>query len=274
MPLPNFIIIGAMKAGTSTLHSNLQLHPEIGMSKFKEPSYFNLRYKNNDLEWYANQFSENKKINGESSPNYSKKHLFPGTAERMYNALPQVKLIYLTREPIKRVISHLHHNLYRDRLSANDIHQTLEKDRSYILTSKYMSQLEEYLLYFERSQFLFITTEELQSDLNGTLNKICKFLEVEEFNFSNNLISRNQSSEKYLIKKYDLAKKHLPRRGLKIYHWFFYFIKMKIKKPELSNETMRDLKEALIDDTLQYAVYTEIETKRWDILNSTQSNTK
>ncbi len=44
MPLPDFIIIGAMKAGTSTLHSNLQLHPEIGMSKSKKPSYFNNQF--------------------------------------------------------------------------------------------------------------------------------------------------------------------------------------------------------------------------------------
>ena len=93
MPLPYVIIIGAMKSGTSNLHANLQLHPDIGMSKFKEPSYFNESYKSRDLSWYKSLFNSGKKINGESSPNYTKKDLYPGTAKRMYDTLPNVKLI-------------------------------------------------------------------------------------------------------------------------------------------------------------------------------------
>lgn len=263
MPLPNFIIIGAMKSATSTLHSNLQLHPEIGMSKFKEPSFFNLRFKFKDKNWYKSQFESGKAVNGESSPNYSKKHSFPGTAQRMHTMLPDVKLIYLTRDPINRITSHLHHNLYRDRFDKSKLLDVLKNDPNYILTSSYMFQLNEYLTYYNKSQFLFITTEELQSNLNGTLNKICDFLNVDNYNFEEKVISRNKSSEKFLIKKYDVVKRFLPRQLMKLYHLLFYYVNIKIERPNLDVKTIQFLKHSLKEDSEEFVKFTGIDGAKW-----------
>ncbi len=263
MKLPDFIIIGAMKSGTSTLHSNLQLHPEIGMSKFKEPNYFNKLYKNYDLSWYKSLFNSGKKINGESSPNYSKMHMYPGTAERMYRALPNVKIVYLTRDPFQRILSHLHHNLYRDRLKEEDIDRTVVEDENYLLTSKYGYQIEEYLKFYQIEQCLFITTEELKEDLNGTLNKICYFMDVQPFDFTRKVISRNKSANKFLIKKYDKARSVLPSNLMKLYHWLFYAVGIKIDKPSFTKQVEEKVKLELEKDVIKYKNITGIDISVW-----------
>lgn len=268
MPLPNFIIIGAMKSGTSTLHSNLQLHPEIGMSKSKEPSYFNKRIFKYDLNWYRDQFTNEKKINGESSPNYSKKQLYPGTAERIYETLPNVKLIYLMRDPIDRIISHLHHNLYRSRLKYNEIDQVVLNSENYILTSSYNYQIEEYLKFFHKEQILFLTTEELHLNLNRTLNKICDFLNVSNFDFSEAYKIRNQSSRKYLIPNYDFVHSNFPPLVRRQYHKFFFIANIKIKKPKLKVETENIIFSKLESDVNKLKKITGLSFEQWSTFNN------
>ncbi len=267
MPLPDFIIIGAMKSGTSTLHSNLQSHPEIGMSKSKEPSYFNNRIFNFDIEWYKDQFSNEKKINGESSPNYSKKQLYPKTAERMYQALPNVKLIFLMRDPIDRIISHLHHNLYRGRLMYEDIDANILASDNYILTSNYYYQTQEYLNFYDKDQILFLTTEELKLDLNKTLNKICDFLEVSHFDFSGAYKIRNQSSRKYLIPYYDFVHSNFPAIVRRQYHKIFYLVNIKIPRPQLRQETIEIIKSRLDSDIEELKKLSNNQFEHWHAWN-------
>lgn len=84
--LPNLIIIGAMKCGTTSLHSYLSLHPEIKMSRQKELDFFVDRYNwHRRIDWYQSQFKGKAKIYGKSSPNYSK---YPRTLlRRVYEFL-------------------------------------------------------------------------------------------------------------------------------------------------------------------------------------------
>lgn len=263
MPLPNFIIIGAMKAGTTTLHSNLKLHPEIGMSKTKEPNYFNRNYTSKSIDWYKQQFFLSKKINGEASPNYAKNHICPDTAERMFNTLPEAKIIYITRDPIVRIISHLHHNLYRDRLKPKDINKAVLEDIEYINTSSYYKQVQEFLKFYPKENFLFLTTEGLKNDLNGALNKICEFLEVPQFDF-NNLRSTNLSSKKYLIKNYDFVYSSISNTRIrKLYNWVFYFVGKKINRPELNEETLQTIHDKLFKDIMEFENLSRIDTSTW-----------
>ncbi|MEO1284986.1 MAG: sulfotransferase domain-containing protein, partial [Pseudomonadota bacterium] len=82
--LPHFIIIGAMKSGTTTLYRHLDEHPDVDMSRDKETDLF-VSEKNwsRGLGWYSNQFSRADAVRGEASPNYSKSRDFPGVAKRM-----------------------------------------------------------------------------------------------------------------------------------------------------------------------------------------------
>src|SRR5688572_6261293 len=115
--LPNLIIIGAQKCGTSALHHYIHLHPEICMSAQKELNFF-IESGNwsKGLAWYESNFggkAGKAKIYGEASPNYTD---YPGTREvpeRMHGIVPDVKLIYMVRHPIERIISQYIH--YRRR---------------------------------------------------------------------------------------------------------------------------------------------------------------
>ena len=123
--LPNLVIIGGMKCGTTSLHYYLSQHPEIYMSRDKELDFF-IEEKNwhKGIEWYESQFNVQAKVIGETSPNYTCRHCFPGVPKRMNELLPDAKLIYLVRHPIKRIVAHYLHN-YSEGLESRDLEETL-----------------------------------------------------------------------------------------------------------------------------------------------------
>ena len=268
MPLPNFITIGAMKSGTTSLYRNLQLHPKIGMSKLKELHYFS-RHFDRPLEWYANQFTDEKPVNGDITPGYSWAHIFPDVAERIYKTIPDVKLIYIVRDPIDRIISHLHHDLYRGRLTVKNIDRTVLEDPQYVATSKYYYQISQYLKFFKKEQILLVETNNLKDDFNGTLNKICDFLGVEAINFEEKIetANPNPSTKKYLIKGYDSAHKYLPPFALKAYKLTYYLMDIKIDRPSLKPETLKKLKNELQPDIEELKRLTGRDFQDWKTYN-------
>ena len=108
--LPNLIIIGGLKCGTTSIHHYLGLHPEIQMSKPKELNFF-VGELNWDLglDWYASRFDNRFKVRGESSPHYTNLPRFEGVAERIREHCPDARLLYMVRDPIKRILSHWVH---------------------------------------------------------------------------------------------------------------------------------------------------------------------
>ena len=100
---PDFIIIGAMRAGTTALADLLSRHPEIGMSRLKETDYF-IAEKNfsRGPVWYQSLFPMDRPIRGEASPNYAKSDVFAGVPQRIHAARPDVRLIYIVRDPVER----------------------------------------------------------------------------------------------------------------------------------------------------------------------------
>ena len=113
--LPNFIIIGAAKSATTTLTTILPKHPDIFISKPKEPKFFG-RYYSKGWDWYANRFSDGQglALRGEGSTMYtSQMKAFKDTPELMHRHLPKLKLIYIVRHPLDRIVSQWRH--YRGR---------------------------------------------------------------------------------------------------------------------------------------------------------------
>ena len=99
--LPNFIIIGAAKSATTTLTTILPKHPDIFISKPKEPKFFG-RYYSKGWDWYAKRFSDGQglALRGEGSTMYtSQMKAFKDTPELMHRHLPKLKLIYIVRHP-------------------------------------------------------------------------------------------------------------------------------------------------------------------------------
>ena len=106
--IPDFIIIGAAKSGTTSLYKYLCRHPQIFMCTPKEPDFFSIDANYfKGIDWYYSLFNEASptQVCGEASTTYSRWHQHPKAAERIYQSLGQVKLIYIMRHPVDRAYS-------------------------------------------------------------------------------------------------------------------------------------------------------------------------
>jgi len=166
--LPNLIVIGAAKCGTTSLHEYLDEHPEISMSREKELHFFVDR-KNWDrgLAWYEAQFDASAPVRGESSPGYSAYPLYRGVAERMARTIPHARLVYLVRDPVERVVSHYTHRTV-NWPEMGTLEEALGDPhiREWLVTpSRYWLQLEQYLEHFPAEQILVVDSDELRASL-------------------------------------------------------------------------------------------------------------
>jgi hypothetical protein len=178
--LPNLIVIGAQKCGTTSLHSYLDAHPEISMSRRKETNFF-LRNGNweRGVDWYASNFDPAASVRGESSPDYTNLPESAGTADRMHSVVPRAKLIYLVRDPLDRMASQYMHRRATglERRSLTDaLSDPLD---TYVTRSCYATQLKPFLERFPREQILIETNERLLRDRQATVRRIFEFLGVD-----------------------------------------------------------------------------------------------
>jgi len=179
--LPNLIIVGGLKCGTTSIHHYLGLHPEVQMSKPKELNFF-VSELNWDLglDWYASRFDSRFKVRGESSPHYTNLPRFEGVAERIQRHCPDARLLYMVRDPIKRILSHWVHATGAGYESGDLVEVLSEPNTSYMNRSKYWMQLQPYLERFDRDQIEVITQEELQTEREETMRKAFAFAGVDE----------------------------------------------------------------------------------------------
>jgi Sulfotransferase domain len=180
--LPNFLVIGAAKAGTTSIYHYLRAHPQVFMPKTKELNFFVA----NDgwpkgTSWYERQFdgAGDAVAVGEASPNYTKFPLFPGVPERIAKVLPEVRLIYLVRDPVERFRSGYLDEVRRGR-QRNPIESTLASNPGYLAASEYAMQIEQYLEHFRRDQLLVITSEELRRQRAATMRVVHGFLGADD----------------------------------------------------------------------------------------------
>jgi hypothetical protein len=179
--LPNLIIIGGLKCGTTSLHHYLSLHPEIAMSRPKELNFF-VAELNWPLgrDWYAGHFDPKAPVRGESSPHYTNRPAFAGVADRMRDVLGAgIRLMYVVRDPIDRMLSHYLHNVgggYDDRPLAEALS---DPESSYATRSRYFFQLEPYLESFGADRIEIVSREELKSARSETMRRAFAFCGVD-----------------------------------------------------------------------------------------------
>jgi hypothetical protein len=176
--LPNLIVIGAMKCGTTSLHHYLDLHPEIQMSTPKELAFFAAdRNWPRGVDWYRAHFSPESPVRGESSPQYTNYPTRVGVAERMSELLPNAKLIYMVRDPIERMISeYLHRSATGE--ERRPIARAL-RDRRYLDPSRYRVQLDQFLNHYPADRVCVADARELRDQRGPTLRSIFEFLGVD-----------------------------------------------------------------------------------------------
>jgi hypothetical protein len=190
MALPTFLIIGAAKTGTTSLHYYLDQHPEIQMSRVKEPHFFveprDLpRYLANaigTLEEYEALFDSRAAVRGEASPSYTEFPVYKGVPERISGLLPDAKFIYLVRDPVARTASHFAHRTVFDgeRRTMREALAGAEDPKClpFVCPSLYATQLERYLSFYPIERFLVLDQADLLRDRDAVLQEAFAFLGV------------------------------------------------------------------------------------------------
>jgi hypothetical protein len=179
--LPNLVVIGGLKCGTTSLHHYLNLHPQIAMSRPKELNFF-VAELNWDLgrDWYSRHFDPAAAVRGESSPHYTNLPRFTGVAERMRAVLGEAaRLAYLVRDPVDRMLSHYLHNLGGGYETRALVDALADPESAYVARSRYAMQLEPYLREFGAERITVISREELRDDRTGTMRRIFRHCGVD-----------------------------------------------------------------------------------------------
>jgi hypothetical protein len=199
-PLPDFLVIGAQKAGTTALYAYLRWHPGIAGPSWKEVSFFDRHWWRGEA-WYRGQFPlrAGERLVGEASPSYLFHPLAP---ERARSLVPGAKLVALLRDPVDRAYSQYQHEValgreplsFEDALAAEDERLVGEVERliadprafsrawwdyTYTARGRYAEQLERWLEAFPSEQLLVVRTEDLGERPAETYASILAFLGAE-----------------------------------------------------------------------------------------------
>ena len=255
--LPDFVIIGAMKAGTTSLYDFIVRHPAIAPASRKELHYFSLNYEKGEL-WYRAKFptklskyyfykkTGQKLLSGEATPGYL---FYPLIPERMKEILPDVKLIVILRNPVDRAYSdyHMRFRTKKEQLSFEKAIE-LEEERcagerelmiknsdfepehyrmhSYLARGVYADQLENWFKHYDRENFLILTTEYLRESPQKVLDQVFDFLgvsplQVEDLKDRNvgSYKEMNKNTRKFLIEYFKPHNEQLSKLLQRSFDW-------------------------------------------------------
>jgi hypothetical protein len=181
----NFIIAGSPKCGSTSIYTYLANHPEVCMSKEKEPGFFFTGYGQNDFSGsYAHYNGES--LVGEATVAYFDK---PDAVKRIFDYNPNMKLVFVFRDPVERLFSHYWQRL-RVGKEFRKWNEVIEGEKQDYLFSygRYFHHLQSFLKYFPKSQIHILFLEEFIKDPKAEIKRVCEFLGVEYFAHDEELI--------------------------------------------------------------------------------------
>lgn len=295
--MPNFLIIGAAKSGTTTLYDWLTQHPQIYMSSVKETNFFALENTDPDifqdtvhqgylktfkttLTEYREQFTgvENEVAIGEASPSYL---YYPQAASKIKHYLPDVKLIAVLRNPVERAYSNFVHHL-RDNLETTaDFAEALELEPEriernwwwgfhYLNAGFYSVQLKRYLAQFDKERIKIYLFEDLTNNPDAIARDIWQFLQVDEIELPNSDRQNVTGVPKNRFFYNFLTRKNLLKEPLKlvipqpIRDRFVTKLKNKtLQKPQLSLEIRSQLIDAYREEIEQLQTLIDRDLSSW-----------
>lgn len=212
---PNFIIVGGIKCGTTSIWLNLDKHPDINMIYRTLPNRISYEMKfwkntkwNKGFEWYYSHFDE--RINGEKCAGYYNRK---ASMVAIANHIPDVKLIFSVRHPVDRMHSNFDMNKFRPEPKVHGLFQSNIK--KYKGASMYYQKLEEHILpFFKREQIHICIMERLKENTTEEMNKILSFLGISQLDyesketeiFGRTIDFLKQNREENFFRKWSLQK--------------------------------------------------------------------
>ncbi|MEG3894149.1 MULTISPECIES: tetratricopeptide repeat protein [unclassified Microcoleus] len=194
--VPNFIIIGCQRCGTTSLYTYLAQHPQILTPIKKEMDFFSWHFYRG-IDWYLAHFppmpAGEQFLTGEASPSYFDCREAP---ERLYSAFPEAKLVVLLRNPVDRAISQFYRltdlnwearSLDRtisdeiERLDRNPEYIIGEEPGNYLARGRYIEFIKNWLAFFPREQLLILKSEDFYAGAAGTVKQVLEFLDLPEY---------------------------------------------------------------------------------------------
>ena len=180
MGKPDFIVIGAMKCGTSTLAKQLELQRGVFMTTPKEPNFFSDdEVFAEGADWYAELFrgAAPGDLTGEASTHYTKLPTYPQTVARMQAALPRLRLVYMIRNPMVRAVSHYIHEWSEGRL-GEDAAAAFASCPEIVDYGRFGMQIAPFVEAYGLGAIHLTSLEQIQSDPQGEFAAICAHLGV------------------------------------------------------------------------------------------------
>ena len=185
--LPDFLIVGAAKSGTTSLYEYLLQHEQVLPALRKEINFWN-QYRKFGLNWYRGNFpleSESKnKITGEACVNYLR---FPQLAFEIKKDVPDVKIIILLRNPVDRSFSDYNYQVNHNKIENLSFDDALRFEEyrppgnlQYRLQSLYVELIQPYLQVFERKNIIILDFNDLVNSPEKMLAKVCTFLSISQ----------------------------------------------------------------------------------------------
>lgn len=301
MRMPNFLIIGAPRSGTTALYMELKKHPQVFMSPIKDTLFFAVEGESEpfhgpndiqgirDLKAYCSLFSEvrNEKAIGEASPLYLYSQKAP---YRIKHYIPNVKIITILRNPVDRAYSHfLLHKLLGNE-SLNDFREAIRAEEKreqsgwspywlYRKVGLYSEQLSRYLSVFQTEQIKIFLFEDLLQNTEDLFRDIARFLYLDKRLTVKTISKQNVSGYPKSVKLHSfliqpnfistLVKPFLPesiRLKLRLEVWDVLLRGLRqynISKPELQPEVREWLTEYYREDILRAQDIIQRDLSHW-----------
>ena len=195
--LPDFLIVGAMKCGTTTLAAQLAAQDGVFMTTPKEPNFFS----DDDVwargeGWYRGLFAEaaDGDLKGEASTHYTKLPTYPATLERMAALLERPRIVYMIRNPVERTVSHYIHEWTQGEMGGDPV-EAFAAHPELVAYGRYGMQIAPYIERFGAENVFLTSLEQLRADGQGELDRIGAFLGRPLF-WKDDLGAQNVSAER------------------------------------------------------------------------------
>jgi hypothetical protein len=286
--LPNFFIIGAAKAGTTSLHGMLGQHPQIFTTKIKASKFFiNDKYFLG-IEWYQENYFRDASgypARGESTPGYlTMGHM---VSQRMKETFgdKDIKFIAIFRDPVLRAYSHYWFSARREKEDAVSFEEALACEfrgerkplNSYYWMGCYATLLQPFFEKFPRDRFHFLLMDDIINDLQPTMKRITHFLEVQDdfvFNpvvdnrssvYKNKQLARFLRDETVPLHKVGkIAAKFLPRKTMRVLGAALFKSNLRPQKyPPLDEQVAADLRRRYKDEIIKLETIIDRDLSQW-----------